>query len=136
MRPYNQVVAFESEQEIRQIRSGDGNRAGGAQTRHERRVASRRGRIPKAERAGGAHGSRDFDRILDRERNAREQARGRVSLRVPRSASTSTTAFRLGFTCSMRLRCASTNSADDIFAFRISRACAMPDSARTSFIVV
>ena len=49
----NQVVAFEGEQEVGQIRSGDRNRAGGSQTRHE-------GGVPR--RSGGRFASRAFRR--------------------------------------------------------------------------
>ena len=75
----DQVIAFEGEQKIGQVGSGDRNGSSGAQARHYRRIADRRrGRFP-AERAGRAHSTFHLDRIFDGKRNAGE-SRKRIAL--------------------------------------------------------
>jgi hypothetical protein len=109
----DQVIAFEGEQEIGQIRSRYRNCTRRPQTRHQRGISRSKGG-PIASRACQRCTRSPLLQLRSLIENGTPARRSLDAftiyvsggLRAPRPPVTSTTALRLGSTCSMRSRCA------------------------------
>src|SRR5215472_17427748 len=69
----DQVVCFEREEQIGEVRTGEGHCAGTTQSMHERGIVRGTRRVTKTQGASAAARTRHFDRVLDGKGNAVER---------------------------------------------------------------